>query len=918
MGKYLHTTWGDSQGGVRRWLPVLATLAAEPPRGRDHSGHIDLDCGAGGGRSNMPAPHTPWQRVTLSSGFRLGPYEIVAPLGSGGMGVVYRAYDSRLNRIVAIKVLGASADAAQRRQRFQREMRAIAALNHPHICALYDVGLQEDVEFFVMEYLEGETLASRLLKGPLSMADALRHAAALADAVALAHRHGIVHRDIKPGNIMLTASGIKLLDFGLAKLSGTKGKAVAAGLGDLPTQSSDITGAHTILGTLRYMAPEQLEGRDADARTDIFALGVVFYEMATGQRAFAHQSDAGMISAILTQDPVPMVDRQPQTPGNFQFAIDVCLAKNPDDRWQSAHDLARALTWIRESGPGTKPTPGLRWWQRRRRWLAAAVIAFVIVATVLTSPYMVGRAESRSLVLLPCTVIGGSDVDQALCDGLNDAIAGKLAPLTISNSLQTMAARDVRARGITTAVEARRQFGATLVLQASLLREGQTVSVNYDLIDAAALRKLDGTRMSAASSDPFAIQDRMVEWAAGALALTLTDAERRSILDHDTRNPLAREQYLQGDGYLTDSRDPAKVDLAIDRFTRALAIDGRYALGFAGLGRAYWQKYAVNDDPQWTSKSREACRQALEIDQHLSAAYMCLGMVSNGTGQYADARAAYKKALESNDLSDEGLLGLAFAEEHLGDFKAAEQTYRRAVERRPHYWASRSWLATFYIGQGRYKDAAEQFHQAVELTPDNPSGWTSLGTAYLYMGRYQDAESAYRRSLALSPTFNAYQALGMAYYRMRRFDEAITVFEQARRISNNYRGPGSLARVYYWQGRKAEARALFDVAIERLEQALQVNAKDVDAHLLLAEFQAKLGHQIEANAQLLAAGDVSNDPHRLLFGAIVHNHLGDRAAALDCLEKAAKIRLPKAELLAWPELDTLRDDPRFQALLDGR
>jgi eukaryotic-like serine/threonine-protein kinase len=865
----------------------------------------------------MPAPLTEWQHVPLSSGARLGPYEIVAPLGSGGMGAVYRAYDSRLNRIVAIKVLSPSADAAQRRQRFQREMRAIAALNHPHICALYDVGLQEDVEFFVMECLEGETLAHRLLKGPLPMADALRHAAALADAVALAHRHGIVHRDIKPGNIMLTASGVKLLDFGLAKLSGMTGKAVAAGLGDVPTQSSDLTGAHTILGTLRYMAPEQLEGRDADARTDIFALGVVFYEMATGQRAFAHPSDAGMISAILTQDPVPMADRQPQTPGNFQFAIDVCLAKNPDDRWQSARDLARALTWIRETGPGTKPTPGLRWWQRRRRWLAAAVVVLVIVAGILTAPYLVGGAESRGLVLLPCAVIGGSEGDQAFCDGLNDAIAEKLAPLTLSNSLQTTTARDARVSGITTAVEARRQLGATLVLQGTLLREGDNVRVNYDLIDATALRKLDDHTVLAASSDPFAIQDRLVGWAAGALALKLTDAERRALIDRDTRNPLAREQYLQGHGYLTDSREPANVDRAIDHFTRALEIDGRYALGFAGLGRAYWQKYAVNNDPQWPSKAREACRQAHEIDKHLSAAYECLGMVSNGAGQYAAARAAYEKALE-DELSDEGLLGLAFAEEHLGDFDAAEQTYRRAVDRRPRYWVARSWLGKFYLEQGHYKEAAEQLTQAVELTPDNASAWTSLGATYLYWGHYQDAVVAYRRSLALAATFNAYQALGMTYYRMRRFDDAITMFEQARRISHSPWGPGSLGRVYYWQGRKAEARALFDVAIEGLEQALQVNSNDVDAHLLLAEFHAKLGHQVEASAQLLAAGDVSSNPHNLLFAAIVHNHLGDRAAALDCLEKAAKKGLPQAELRAWPELDTLRDDPLFQRLLDGR
>jgi eukaryotic-like serine/threonine-protein kinase len=900
-----------------RWLAVRSPTV-EPARGHGLSGVIDLDCGAGGGRSNIPASLTRWERVTLSSGNRLGPYEIVAPLGSGGMGVVYRAHDSRLNRIVAIKVLGASANAAHRRQRFQREMRAIAALNHPHICALYDVGLQEDMEFFVMEYLEGETLASRLLKGPLPMADALRHAAALADAVALAHRHGVVHRDIKPGNIMLTAAGIKLLDFGLAKLSRPAGQAVAVGLGDVPTQSGDITGAHTILGTLRYMAPEQLEGRDADARTDIFALGVVIYEMVTGQHAFSHHSDAGMISAILTQDPVPMVDRQPQTPDNFQFAIDVCLAKNPDDRWQSAHDLARALTWIRESGPGPQPTPGLRWWQRRRHWLAAAVIVFVITAGILAAPHLVGRAESRGLVLLPCAVIGGSEGDQAFCDGLNEAIVGKLAPLTLSNSLQTTTARDARASGITTAVEARRQFGATLVLQGTLLREGDKVRVSYDLIDAAALRQLEGYTMSAASSDPFAIQDRVVAWAASALALKLTDAERRALIDRDTKSNLAREHYLQGYGYLTDSREPANVDRAIDRFTRALEIDGRYALGFAGLGRAYWQKYSIDNDPQWPLKAREACRQALEIDKHLSAAYVCLGMVSNGAGQYAAAKAAYEKALESDELSDEGLLGLAYAQEHLGDFKGAELTYRRAVDRRPRYWATRSWLANFYREQARYREAAEQFAQTVELTPDNASAWTSLGTTYLYMGRYPDAESAYRRSLALVPNFNAYQALGMTYYRMRRFDDAITVFEQARRLSNNYRGPGSLGRVYYWRGRKAEARALFDVAIGGLEQALQVNPNDVNAHLLLAEFHAKLEHQTEANAQLLAAGDVSSDPHKLLFVAIVHNHLGDRAAALDSLEKAVKKGLPKPELRAWIELDTLRSDARFQELLDGR
>jgi tetratricopeptide (TPR) repeat protein/TolB-like protein len=905
-----------SGGKILRWLPVITALneepvapdAAVPPRADD--------CERSGGGSNMPACFAR-TRVTLTPGARLGPYEIVAPLGSGGMGVVYRAHDSRLDRVVAIKVLGSSAETAQHRQRFQREMRAIAALNHPNICALYDVGLQDDVEFFVMEYLEGETLAMRLLKGPLPLVDTLRHAAALADAVALAHRHGIVHRDIKPSNIMITASGVKLLDFGLAKLAQPRGKAVVAGLAELSTASNDITGAHTILGTLRYMAPEQLEGAEADARTDIFALGVVFYEMASGAHAFSHQSDAGLISRILTHDPVPLTDRLPAVPPNFDFAVRVCLAKSPDERWQSAHDLARALTWIKESGPAAGPKPGVRWWQRRRRWLAAASIAAAAVAVALAGLLATRSNETRNLVILPCTVMTGNAADQAYCEGMTDAIAGKLLPLAVGQTLQLTPAREARTRSVTTVVEARRQLGATLVLQGSVLRDGDDLRVAFDLLDAATLRQIEGYTMIAAAADPFAIQDRVVQWAARSLALKVDDAQLRALIDHDTANGAARELYLQGYGFLTDPRAPANVDSAIDRFTRALQLDGRYSLALAGLGRAYWLKYSVTRDAQFTDRARTACLEAVQIDQRLAAARVCLGMIANGSGRYADARDEYMKALDLDPASDEALPGLAFAEEHLGNPDAAEDAYRRAVDRRPQYWATRTWLAQFYRDQGRYREAAAQFNEAVKLTPDNPAAWFALGSAYLYMGRYTDAAAAYDKSLALAPTFNAYQALGMTYYRMRRFDEAVTVLEQARRLSANYRGPGSLARVYFWQGKNAEARALFESAIAGIQQSLQVNPNDVDAHLLLAEFHAKLGHHMEAASEMLRAGDVSSNPHRLLFGAIVHNQLGDRAKALDWLERASKKGLPRAELAAWIEFDNLHDDPRFQALLDA-
>ena len=284
--------------------------------------------------------------MSLSPGTRLGPYEIESPLGAGGMGEVYKARDTRLDRTVAIKVLPEHvAGDPDLKQRFEREAKTISSLNHPHICSLYDVGEDAGTTFLVMEYLDGDTLAARLTQGPLPTAQVLKIATEIADALDKAHRQGITHRDLKPGNIMLTKSGAKLLDFGLAKLrpAGTLG---ADGFSAAATQSEPLTGRGTILGTLQYMAPEQLEGKEADHRTDIFAFGAVVYEMATGQRAFTGDSEASLIAAILDREPVPMSTLQPVTPARLDEIVKTCLAKDPDDRWQSSGDVARLVKGI--------------------------------------------------------------------------------------------------------------------------------------------------------------------------------------------------------------------------------------------------------------------------------------------------------------------------------------------------------------------------------------------------------------------------------------------------------------------------------------------------------------------------------------------------------------------------------------------
>ena len=341
--------------------------------------------------------------MTLASGTRLGPYEILSPLGAGGMGEVYKARDSRLERTVAVKVLPAHLSSSPDvRQRFEREARTVSQLSHPHICALYDVGREGETEYLVMELLDGETLAARLARGALPLEHTLRYGTEIADALDKAHRQGIVHRDLKPGNVMLTRSGVKLLDFGLAK--GIETPASKGSLTSLPTQQG-LTQEGTILGTFQYMSPEQLEGRDADARSDIFALGSVLYEMATGKKAFTGASQASLIGAILKENPASISSVQPASPAALDRVVQTCLAKDPEERWQSAADVKRELRWIGEgSGSGVSaPVVATRGSAPRLSWIALAAMTALAAWLALSGPRRASRSEAtfRSAILLP-------------------------------------------------------------------------------------------------------------------------------------------------------------------------------------------------------------------------------------------------------------------------------------------------------------------------------------------------------------------------------------------------------------------------------------------------------------------------------------------------------------------------------------
>ena len=322
--------------------------------------------------------------MALEAGAQLGHYQILSAVGAGGMGEVYKALDPRLGRTVAVKILPPHiADKPESKQRFEREAQAIAALNHPNICVIHDVGQHEGTSFIVMEYIEGETLADRIAKGAIPFDQLLTYGIQIADALDKAHRRGVVHRDLKPGNIMLTRAGVKLLDFGLAKLQEPAALSSQSAIPTLASISQPLTVSGTILGTLQYMSPEQLEGKDADARTDIFAFGAVLYEMATGRRAFEGKSQVSLMAAILERDPPPVSTLQPVAPPLFDEVLRICLAKNPDDRWQTAADLLHELKLLVRYGTLTTAAPK----QSRRReiaaWAAAAVLLAALASTFL-------------------------------------------------------------------------------------------------------------------------------------------------------------------------------------------------------------------------------------------------------------------------------------------------------------------------------------------------------------------------------------------------------------------------------------------------------------------------------------------------------------------------------------------------------
>jgi eukaryotic-like serine/threonine-protein kinase len=851
-------------------------------------------------------------------------YRLLDPLGSGGMGVVYRAEDTALGRTVALKFLSSQiVHDPKRAERFRDEARNASSLNHPNICTIYEVGEQEGEMFIAMEYVEGRPLSDYLRDGGMAVETLLRYGRQISGALEHAHERGIVHRDLKPANVVITPEGVaKILDFGLAKRHDPE--QLHKTTQGVPTETSV-----GLTGTLPYMSPEQLQGEVTGPRSDIWSLGVMLYEMASGGRPFRGENLYRLCTAII-QEPMPPLAEN--VSAGLAAVIKRCLQKEPARRYQRASELRAALEALETSGPSpaaARSAAEQTETARKPLWWMALGVAVVLLGGVgiaalwrSRTPNGAVRAgvsvpERVQLAVLPATGATGSD-DTAFNDGLVETLTSRLTTLTEKHPLAVIPASEVRARKVTTLDAARAEFGVNLGLVLNVQHAEGQERVNYSLVDAASHQQLRGGTITAPRGDPFALQDQVSESVTQALELQLQPQEKRVFQAHGTTEPAAYDFYLQGRGYLQDYMKPENVENAINVFNSALKKDPAFAAANAGLGEAYWRKYELTHDKKWVAAAQENCHRGAERDSALSAAHICLGRVFGGTGNYEKSVDEYRQAVELEPTNDAAHGGLAYAFEQLGQLDAAEKTFKQAIAVRPNYWATYNWLGRFYQRHARYEDAAAMFEQVVSLAPDSFTGYYNLGGDRILQGKYAEAIPVLQRSLEIRKTANATSNLGTAYFQLHRYADAAAAFEQSTQLdSQNYVFWGNLGDAYYWApGRRAEAAGAYGKGIALGEEQLRVNPRDAQALSSLAIYHAMRGERKPALDNVDIALRLNPRSPDFLFNAgITYQQLGDTQRALDVLEKAVAVGITPATLRDTPNFDGLRANPRFMKLI---